>query len=74
MVLNALTWALFELLERVHIKLLSLKMVLLFALISVKQVGELHALSVNQARLNFSSDGSDLIGLYIYGSVITRWA
>lgn len=46
MVLNALTWAPYEPLERVHIKHPSLKMVLLLALVSAKRVGELHALFI----------------------------
>ncbi|KAI2662102.1 Gag-Pol polyprotein [Labeo rohita] len=61
MVLNALTQAPFEPLESVHIKLLSLKTVLLLALASAKRVGELHALSVHQACLNFSPDDSKVM-------------
>lgn len=45
----------FEPLESAHIKLLSLKMVLLLALVSAKRVGELHPI---QACLNFSLDDS----------------
>ncbi len=52
MVLNTLTQALFEPLESVHINLIYLKKLLLLALASAKQVGELYALSVHQACLN----------------------
>ncbi len=58
MVLNALTQALFEPLESVHINLLSLRTVLLLALASAKRVGALHALSVYQACLSFIPDDS----------------
>ncbi len=54
----ALTQAPFEPLESVHIKLLSLRTVLLLALASAKRMGELHALSVHQACLSFSLDDS----------------
>lgn len=58
MVLNALTRAPFEPLENVHIKLLSLKTILLLALVSAKRVGELHALSVHRTCLVFGPDDS----------------
>ncbi|XP_016375724.1 uncharacterized protein LOC107714402 [Sinocyclocheilus rhinocerous] len=57
-VLNALTRAPFEPLESVDIKLLSLKRVILLALVSAKRVCELHALSVHRACLDFSPDDS----------------
>ncbi|XP_056316727.1 LOW QUALITY PROTEIN: uncharacterized protein LOC130231264 [Danio aesculapii] len=56
LVLDALTRAPFEPLEDIPIKLISLKTALLLALVSAKRVGELHALSVHQACMDFSRD------------------
>lgn len=61
-VLDALTRALFEPLEDISIKLLSLKMALLLTLVSAKKVSKLHALSVHQACMDFSQD-DDIVTL-----------
>lgn len=57
-VLAALSCCPFEPLEQVELKFLSLKTALLIALASAKRVGEIHALSVHQSCIQFSSDNT----------------
>ena len=54
-VLEALSCSPFEPLGQVELKVLSLKTALLLALASAKRVGEIHALSVHQSCMKFSS-------------------
>ncbi len=58
LVLNALCWHPFEPLAQVELKWLSMKTAFLLAIVSAKQVGELHALSVSNSCLRWNSDGS----------------
>lgn len=53
-VLAALSCSPFEPLEQAELKMLSLKTVLLLALASAKRIGEIHALSVHRACMQFS--------------------
>lgn len=55
-VLAALSCCRLEPLDQVGLKFLSLKTALLIALASAKRVGEIHALSVHQSCIQFSSD------------------
>ena len=61
LVLEALRAHPFEPLETVDMKYLTLKTVFLIALSSVKRVGDLHALSVNAACLEFGPNDSKVI-------------
>ena len=54
LVLDALTGAPFEPLERVDMRFLSLKAALLLALVTAKRVSDLHALSVHSECTQFS--------------------
>ena len=56
-VLGALCKPPIDPLESADLKILSLKTVLLFALTTVKQVSDIHALSVAPECLRFSNDG-----------------
>ncbi len=60
-VLTALKKELFEPLQSVELKLLSLKTVLLIALASVKRVGDLQAFSVNDSCLEFGPGDSHIV-------------
>jgi hypothetical protein len=60
-VLRALKGPPFEPLQSVSLKTLSLKTALLLALASVKRVGDLQALSVNPACLEFGSNDSKVV-------------
>ncbi|KAJ8333524.1 hypothetical protein SKAU_G00415320 [Synaphobranchus kaupii] len=62
-VLEALSSALFEPVESVELKLLSLKTVLLLALTTAKRVSELQALSIHPSCLRFAQD---------YGKVVFK--
>ena len=60
-VLRALTGPLFEPLETVEIKFVSLKTTLLLALTSAKRVGDMQALSVSPSCLQFSVAGDKVV-------------
>jgi len=60
-VLNALQSAPFEPLQSVELEYLSIKMVLLVALASMKRAGDLHIFSVDKACLEFRPDYSQVI-------------
>ena len=61
LVLEAMKVHPFEFMETVDMKYLALKTVFLIALSSVKRVGDLHALSVNAACLEFGPNDSKVI-------------
>lgn len=58
LVLKALTCSPFVQLQLASLKVFSFKMALLLALVSVQQVGDIHALSVNESCIDFGPDES----------------
>ncbi len=60
-ILRAPKWPAFEPLQSSSLKALSLKTALLLALASVKRVGDLQALSVNPASLEFGPNDSKAV-------------